>query len=1133
MTESEMSNASLFLRFNLRWQLAILVLVSIAPIFVGSPADAALPLCPQTQIPVQTSKSNAAVEKIATSASNAQNNNDFKFAQKQWEKLVDQHPSWSKIATAKLNLGICLFQQKKYAEAIAPIRSAVEAGDQSLNIPKSLLFLGFSQMKYGDQLALSQAVKEQTQGGMFLTTATQTLGKIVKEYPDYPDADQALYFQGQAFYKLGRYEEAIAAFEGLGAFEDAKFKEAAQYDLASAYQQSGKFDRALSTFEKYLNSVPTEDVEAVDDINLQIAKLNTRLATAARGRQESVEAVELLKQADERLSRISENPESAFFADACFHQAIVAGELEDFSRAAKLFEQAASDGKSPNSGQAMVMAGREWIRAEQYPIAIKTLEPLATADSRFGLEAVILLSNAYRNSGAPEKATALTESWIERSANAPLYVALLMENAEAAYATPKMKRKAAQRFLEIADKFPEDRAAPEALFNATAAWWESYETDKAIETAERFLKYHSNHRLALDVQEMLGDAQLVKENYAAGEQAFRAVAKQFPNSKQQSHWALRTGWALYLQKKYPETEAWLTERIDSFKLPKLASEARHWIGASQYQQKDYANALVSLQESIDSVQQWERADETLLALFRCHLATDNVDEARLTAAKIKSQFPQSPAIAESVFRIGETLYDNNKLDDAAIQYQTLLAQFPDSEFVPASLLGQGWALLRTDKAEEAEKLFDELIERFPENQITAQARMARSVAHRKLGKSGEAIEALKQFIATAPEGDAKSSSRFELGLAYVENENWEQAEKVFRDLLALPDENRLADRTRYELAWTLESLNRLDDATDQFQDLAEKFPQSPLAAEANFKVATALYDQEKYDDASTFYNRVINGNGLKVSDELMEKALYKLAWSSYKQNRFEQAADRFGEQTSRFSEGKLAADGQFMLAQSWFENEDYAKALEAYVVAKPVVLNSKSAPERLKWLTMINGAKSANQQKSWQQAIDFAMPLTTSGAGQETQNEAWFEIGQARMGLKQEDGAIDAWQRASTSTGKIGAHARVMKGDMLFKQKRFDEAIDEFKLVFYGYGGTESAPEIRSLQAYAVYESARCSYVRISEASDRMKPKLVKDSIERFTYLVENYPDQTLAKDALKQLETLKSIKNNPKNALR
>jgi len=137
------------------------------------------------------------------------------------------------------------------------------------------------------------------------------------------------------------------------------------------------------------------------------------------------------------------------------------------------------------------------------------------------------------------------------------------------------------------------------------------------------------------------------------------------------------------------------------------------------------------------------------------------------------------------------------------------------------------------------------------------------------------------------------------------------------------------------------------------------------------------------------------------------------------------------------------------------------------------------------------------------------------------------------MGLKQEEGAIDAWQRASVSTGKIGAHARVMKGDMLFKQKRFDEAIDEFKLVFYGYGGTESPPEIRSLQAYAVYESARCSYVRISEASDRMKPQLVKDAIERFSYLVKNYPDQSLAKDAQKQLETLKNFEITQSNSLR
>ncbi len=1105
--------------------LVVTIAISVTALYTTGLSQAAPVIVPQTQATAADEKNaatNAAAEKIATSASNAQNNIDFKFAASQWQKLINDHPTWSKIATAKLNLGICLFQQTRYADAIAPLKAAVSSGDEIPSIPRALLFLGFAQMKYGDQLALAQSNDQQQEAGIYLTTSTRTFGKIIKQYPDYKDADQALYFQGQAFYKLQRYDEAVAAFQGLEAFKNAKFKNVAQYDLASTWQQIGEFDLALSAFDKYLQSIPADDTESIDDVRLQIAKLKMRLATSARARQESVEATELLKDADRNLDSISRNAQSGLQLEAIFQQALVAGSLDDFTRAAKLFEQVAAAKDAANPDQAAVMAGREWIRARQYPAAIKALVPQAVPDSQFGLEATILLSNAYRSSGAAEKASTLTQAWIANSVDSPLHVALLMEHAEAAYATPKMKPEAARRFQEIAEKFPADTDAPDALFNATAAWWESFETDKAIETGLRFMKAYPQHALAMDIQEILGDAWLVKENFVEGEKIFRNLARRFPDHKRQVHWALRIGWALYLQKKYSETETWLTEQVDSIKLPKLASEAWHWTGVSQFQQKKYDGAMTSLQNAIDSVQQWERTDETLLALLRCQLALDSLDDARLTAAKIASQFPKSPTIAESVFRIGETLYEKNELTDALAQYGALLQQFPDSEFAPAALLGQGWALLRTGQAEAAETSFNTLIERFPDDTMAQQARMARSVAHRKLGKSDQAIEALKQYLATAPAGDARDSSQFELGLAYVENENWAEAENVFRDLLRLANENRLADRTRYELAWALEALNKSDESTAQFRDLAETFPHSPLAAEANFKVASALYDQKKYDDAAVFYANVINNRD--ASSDLLEKAMYKAAWSSYKQNRFEQAADGFEKQIARFTEGDLSADGQFMLAQSWFENENWAKALEAYVVAKPVVMKSKTTPDRLKWLTMINGAKSANQQKRWQQAIDFATPLTISEADESTKHEAWFEIGQARLGLKQEDGALNAWEHAANSSGKTGAHAHVMKGEVLFKQKRFDDAIDEFKLVFYGYGGTQSEPEIQALQAYAVYEAARCSYVRVSKASQRLKPQLIKDAIRLFTYLIENYPEQSLAKDARKQLETLKQI---------
>ena len=1099
----------------------MLCLGFVAPIFIGSTATTSA--APVQETKAESVESNTDAEALATSASNAQNNSDYVFAEKQWAKLIKQYPDWSGITTAQLNLGICQFQQRKYSDAIEPIKSAVVSGDTKLNIPKALLFLGFSQMKYGDELALASSSADRKKGGMYLTTATQTLGKIVKEYPDYENADQALYFQGQAFYKLERYDEAVAAFQNLEAFENAKFKDVAKYDLASTYQQLGNSVAALTAYQQFRDSIAPDDTATLDDVDLQVAKLKMNLAGSASQRGAAAEAKQGLEEASALLERIVETPSSTLWAEACFNQAICKGELKDFQRSAELFAKVAAVKESPYAAQSAVLAGREWIRAKDYPRAIKELTPIANAtDSKFGLQAAILLANALRNAGQPDKASAVTEAWLERSKDDPLHVALLMERAEAAYATPKMKKLAGEQFLDIATRFPDDAAAPEALYNATAAFWESFETDQAIESANQFLTKYPLSPFAADVQEILGDASLIKEDFVNGEKTFRTLAENYPQHPNFEKWTLRIGWALYLQKKFAETEAWLKPNLEKLKSPKLKSEALHWIGASQYQQKKFNVAEATLKQSLDSIQRWKRIDETMLTLLRTQLALNNLDGAKLMSEKIASQFPESPATPESIFRIGEALYDQSEFADALVQYDRLLTQFPESEFVATAMFGKGWSLLRTGQFEPAEQTFSQLIERFPTIALAEQARMGRSVAHRKLGKSDEAIKDLQTFLETAPEGERKTSSLFELGLAHVENENWAQAEETFRSLLTLPDDHRLADRTRYELAWVLDSQEKNKEAADQFQELAEKFPESQLAAESNFKVATQLYDDEKFEAAASAYQKSLDSPN--VSKELAEKAVYKLGWSYYKLGDFSDAVKAFERQTKDFPTGDLIADGSFMLAQSQFQNADYDNALKAYTVAKPILMKSNSAPDRLKWLTMLNGAKSANALKQWQEAIDFATPLTTASADETLAQDAWFEIGQARMGLKQEDGAIDAWGKAAVSTGKTGARARVMKGDLLFRQKRFEDAINEFKLVFYGYGGSQSTAEIRPLQAYAVYEAARCSYVRISEASERLRPELINDAQKHFLYLIENYPDQELATEAKKQLETLKKI---------
>lgn len=1070
------------------------------------------------------------VNTLATSASNAQNNGDYRFAARMWMQVIEKFPDWSRIATANLNLGICQFQMKKYFEAIAPLREALGSGDTSLNVPKALLFLGFSQMKHGDQLAMEDSEEQRQQASIYLTTATQTLGRIVKDFPDYDKADQALYFQGQSFYKLGRFEESAEAFEQLASREDATFHQEAQYDLASTLQQLGRYDESQKAYEAYAASLDPEnesDVQTIADVGLQIAKLNMTLASAATQRGDDAESQRLYGLAADRLQSLDRSLESSKASEILdairFNHAICKSELAEYDAAASLYQSVASMKTSPLAPQAAVLAGREQIRGGNFESAIETLRPAATEDSRYGSQAAILLSNALRNDSQAEAAVQLTEQWMDVVKGTPLEPAMAMENADSLYAVENRKKDAAARYLKIARDFPNDPVAPEAQFNATAALWESFQTDMAIESAADFLKQYPDSPMTVDVESILGDAWLVKEDFAAGEEIFTDLIRQHPDHPSFAKWVLRNGWAMYLQEKYPQTRQFLRQHVDTINDPTFASEAFHWIGASEYQEKDYPAAIASLQQSVESASPWGRADETLLLLMRSELAVGQVDKATATQAKLATQYPKSDTIAESIFRLGETLYDARDFPAAMARHEELIASFPDSPFVPMAMFGLGWSQLRSNQFADAEATFTRLIDDYPDVAVAQQARMGRSVARRKTGELSTAIADLESFLETAPEGDARNSSLFELGLAHVENEDWEKAEPLFRQLAALPKSDPLADRTRYELAWTLEAMDRNDQAMTVFRELATDFPTSPLAAEAAFKVASGLYEAGQFQEAEPFYETAMTA--VDAPEEIREKAVYKLGWTLYQQAKYAEAATRFEQQIQLHSAGPLSADGAFMLAQSFFRQGDFEKARSAYRKAQPMLEASKTVPPRLRFLTMLHGAKSANEVKKFDEALAFAQPLTQSTqADPSLVHDAWFETGRARSGLEETEGAIDAYTRAAADTGKIGAHARVMKGDLLFGKKRFDEAIDEFKLVFYGYGGSRSTPDIQALQAYAVYEAARCSYVRISEASDRLKPKLVEDAIRHFDYLIENYPDQKLADDAKEQLATLKQL---------
>ena len=118
---------------------------------------------------------------------------------------------------------------------------------------------------------------------------------------------------------------------------------------------------------------------------------------------------------------------------------------------------------------------------------------------------------------------------------------------------------------------------------------------------------------------------------------------------------------------------------------------------------------------------------------------------------------------------------------------------------------------------------------------------------------------------------------------------------------------------------------------------------------------------------------------------------------------------------------------------------------------------------------MLHGSQSANKVEKYQEAIDLVTALGDSQADITFKQDGWLEMGTAYRGLKQYDKALEYYHKAAENLGKTGARAHCMIGDLYFKDKKFEDAVNEFKLVFFGFGGPKASYGVKPWQAYAIY----------------------------------------------------------------
>jgi TolA-binding protein len=1065
----------------------ILVAVALfAPAFVAVPHVGAQETA--------AAKSSPEAVQVYRDAASFQNNKAFDLAVEEWQKFLKQFPKDPLAAKAQHYLGVCQLSQKHYEPAAAAFEAVIKNHPKFELLEDAYLNLALS------QYALAGAGT----AGMH-AKAAETFQTLETEFPKGKYVAEALFYQGESLYAMGKKPEAIAAYSKLvEQFGKSPRRTDALYALGATQEELNQFAEAGATYDKFLKEFPGDS--RANEVKMRKGETLLQAGDFAGAEKllAEVAAIKGFAQADY----------------AIFRQAVAVAKQDKFAAAGALFAKIPQDYKdSAFAADATIAAARCFYQAEKFAEAKQWLQKAIDAKNANSPEAAHWLCKILLREKLPEAAAKLAAAQAQSAGDSPFAVNLLLDQADALFDIPSQRAEALPLYLKLAADHPKSDLAPQSLYNAAFTALDLKQYDAALKHAGAFLQTYPKDKLLPDAKYVAAESDLLLKNYSAAESAYRDLIEGFPQHADINNWRVRLGLVLYLQKNYAETIAALTPVIANLKSPDAVAEAQFLIGASQFNTDKFKEAEKSLAASLAADSKWRQADETLLLLARAQMKLGQDKAAVATIQKLIAEFPQSALLDQAHYRLGEFQYAAEDYKSAAAQYGLVAKNWPDSPFAPYALYGQGWAALKTKEFPAATASFTALLDKHADSTLAADAHFGRAMSRRQEGALQEAVDDIAAYLKSNPDSEHQSEALYERGLAEVALKKYSDAIATFKSLLSDNPKYAAGDKVLYETGWAYKSEGKDAEAVPSFAQLAKDYPDSPLAVEANFHVAEQQYDSKDYAAAAKLYAAVL---AKAPVGELREKAAYKLGWSDYQRQAYDEALKAFTAQIAAYPQGALAADGTFMKAECLFRQQNFPEAFPAYEAAA----KTKASSPTIEALILLHGGQSAAQLKQWDASLAMLTQLPTKFPESPFVAEAFYEAGWAQQNLAQPAEALKSYEEAANrSRDHVGARARFMMGEIEFEQKKFDEAIREFQRAMFGFGGDSAMPETKNWQAKSGYEAGRCAEVQIASDKDAAaKAKHLADAKKFYEFVVTKHPQHELAAEAKKRLDALAKL---------
>jgi cellulose synthase operon protein C len=868
---------------------------------------------------------------------------DFRPSIAIYQQLITRFPAYKLNDAAYYLLGYCLEKQNDFDNGQVAYKTLIARYPKSKFVTEAWVRIGeYYFDAYNDPSALAKAAA--------------AYEAAVKD-KDGPLYDKALYKLGWTYYKMDRFEEAVARFLALADYYEAQKREqgteaggdlrneALQYAAISlADEKWGSLDRAKATFAK-LGPRPyeadvyrkmgdvffdqTRHTEAVGAYRLALAK-NPTMDDAPFLQQRIVEAYERDRKLDEAFKESEKlataygpgtpwyekhkrDPDFINEVQTLAEKSLYGSAVYHHQQALQLKQQ----GKLDEAKSAFEIAAKAYTAyLQRYPRTKNAYEvQFFAAECQYNS---LQFAEAAKNYDAIRDSTADTRYTKDAAFDAVLAWQKLLEQLQrdkklATYPVLRSKDRpegevvkpiplaeVEKRFIAASDAYlaayGKADAAPGVAYKAAELYYAHNDFPEARKRFEQIIQNYPRNEVAKFATNLIVESYIVDKDWKSVEEVSARLAQ-------------NTG--------VIDPKSDLYKDLNKFKLAGRFKLADELMAKGEFDAA--AKKYIAL---VDEDPKNEFADKALNNAAVCYENTRRFESALKLYERIFREYPNSKLADAALFRVAVNAENSYDFDKAVDNYQRLVKEYPASKNREAALFNAGRLLEGQQRYREAAQAFTRYVELFPTAEDAPKNQYRVALLYEKQGDPKGEIAALQAFV-------KKFSSKPQQAELVVD------AEKRIGEAYQKLGDDRAA-RKAYE------------EAAREFDRRGLKPEAAPLAAEA---AAQARFQLAEYE-FKEFDKLKIGGRGKaleksftvkraavkKVNDAYNEVFKYKrLEWTLASLYRKGFALERFGQtilETPTPPEVKRLGDEAVASYQDQLQQQTAAledKAVESYV----------------------------------------------------------------------------------------------------------------------------------------------------------------------------------------------------------